>query len=383
MTTQDKRKTIPISCGCSPSPMAADQPGPQEKSWQVRYLLLIGVIAIMWGIAYAGIHPATQWLVHDLFGMAPDSHLGEALAFFLYDTVKIFLLLVMMVYLIAWLRAALPLEKIRNFLVGRGRGIGYFMGAGFGAVTPFCSCSSIPLFLGFTTARIPVGVTMAFLITSPIINEIAIVLLWELLGWKFTLAYIIIGMAAGILGGFLMDMLHAERWLQPFLQKARENVPTTRTIPIHATAIVRKPGLRQRHTFAWNETRDILKRVWLWIIIGVAIGAALHGYVPETWFSNYLGEGQWWTVPLSVLVGIPLYANVTGIIPVMQSLLQKGLPVGTTLAFCMSTVAASLPEVLMLKQVMKAKLLCLFLGYLLLVFTLSGWLLNLSGGWVL
>ena len=380
---QDKRKTIPIRCDCSPSFQATDHQAPQGKSWHVHYLVFVGIAATLWGIAYAGIHPATQWLVYDLLGMAKDSHIGQSLAFFLYDTVKIFLLLVMMVYIIAWLRAAFQLEKIRSFLVGRGRVIGYFMGSGFGAVTPFCSCSSIPLFLGFTTARIPIGVTMAFLITSPIINEIAIVLLCELLGWKFTLIYILIGMLAGILGGFLMDVLHAERWLQPFLKKAQESMPPVKTIPIHATATVRKPDLRQRHIFAWNETRDILMRVWLWIIIGVAIGAALHGYVPDTWFSRYLGEGQWWTVPLSVLVGIPLYANVTGIIPIMQSLLQKGLPVGTTLAFCMSTVAASLPEILMLKQVMKAKLLCLFLGYLLLVFTLSGWLLNLFGGWIL
>ncbi|NLC24953.1 MAG: permease, partial [Oxalobacter sp.] len=287
------------------------------------------------------------------------------------------------VYIIAWLRAALSLEKIRNFLVGRGRAAGYFMGSGFGAVTPFCSCSSIPLFLGFTTARIPVGVSMAFLITSPIINEIAIVLLWELLGWKFTLVYLLIGMLAGVLGGFLMDMVHAERWLQPFLRKAQERLPAVKTISIHATATVIKPGLRQRHTFAWHETRDIVMRVWLWIIIGVAIGAVLHGYVPETWLSHYLGKGEWWTVPFSVMVGIPLYANVTAIIPVMQSLLQKGLPVGTTLAFCMSAVAASLPEILMLKQVMKAKLLCLFLCYLLFIFTLTGWLLNLCGRWVL
>lgn len=378
-----ERKTIPIRCDCQPAIPAAHQHDPREKSWQKRYVFSVVMIAIICGIVYTGIHPASQWFVHEMLGFAPDSPLGESLVFFFYDTVKIFLLLVMMVYLIAWLRAALRLEKIRDFLAGRGRAIGYFMGSGFGAVTPFCSCSSIPLFLGFSTARIPVGVTMAFLITSPIINEIAIVVLWELLGWKFTLAYISIGVLAGILGGILMDALRAERWLQPFLKKTQETAKGQRTIPIQTSSVPIKLSMRQRHTFALNETHDIVRRVWLWVVIGVAIGAALHGFVPQRGFSQYLGEGQWWSVPVSVLLGIPLYANVTGIIPIMQSLLQKGLPVGTTLAFCMSTVAASIPEILMLKQVMQSRLLVLFIGYLLLIFTLVGWFFNFSGGWIL
>ncbi|MDL2284206.1 permease [Oxalobacter sp. OttesenSCG-928-P03] len=354
------------------------------RRWQTRYFLCIAVIAMLWALAYVFIHPAASWLVYDLLGFAAESRLGESIHFFLYDTVKIFLLLTMMVYLMAWLRATLKIEKVRDFLSGKGRGIGYLMGSGFGAVTPFCSCSSIPLFLGFSAARIPVGVTMAFLITSPVINEVAIILLWELLGWKFTLVYITIGMLAGILGGILMDNLHAERWLQPFLRQALESKPGKTAIPIQvATPAAVKTGLAERHIFAWSETSDIVRRVWIWIIAGVAAGALLHGYVPETWFVEHLGQGQWWSVPLSVMAGIPLYANVTGIIPVMQSLLTKGLPVGTTLAFCMSTVAASLPEVLMLRQVMKIRLLAFFLLYLLIIFTLTGWFFNFFGSWIL
>ena len=301
--------------------------------------------------------------------------MGDSVEFFFYDTAKILLLLVLMVYVIAWLRAGMHVERVRNYLMGKGRGVGYFLGAGFGAITPFCSCSSIPLFLGFTTARIPLGITMSFLITSPLINEIAVVLLWGLLGWKFTIIYVVVGMVAGIIGGVFMDAIRAERWLQPFLLEAMKNAPP-QAMDIQPGQVP-KIGLMERHTFAYSETSSIFRRVWLWVIVGVGLGALLHGFVPQEWFTENLGAGQWWSVPLAVAVGIPLYTNVTGIIPVMESLLLKGLPLGTTLAFCMSTVAASLPEVLMLKQVMSWKLLAVFLGMLLIIFTLVGWLFNL------
>lgn len=279
-----------------------------------------------------------------------------------------------MVYVIGWLRAGLHVEKVRDYLAGKGRGIGYILGSVFGAVTPFCSCSSIPLFLGFTMARIPLGITMSFLITSPLINEIAVVLLWGLLGWKFTVIYIAVGMCAGIIGGIFMDMIRAERWLQPFLLQALEASPSQAATTQAAQS--QRISLEERHRFAYGEMTGIFRRVWIWVIIGVGLGALLHGYVPQEWFTQNLGAGQWWSVPAAVAIGIPLYTNVTGIIPVMESLLLKGLPLGTTLAFCMSTVAASLPEVLMLKQVMRWKLLAVFLGMLLAMFTLVGWLFN-------
>ena len=224
-------------------------------------------------------------------------------------------------------------------------------------------------------ARIPLGITMAFLITSPLINEIAVVLLWGLLGWKFTLIYVSIGMLSGIIGGIIMDMIHAERWLQPFLLQALDKGDFT---PQKSEVAGNKSrmSLMDRHEFAYGEMTGVFKRVWLWVIVGVGLGALLHGFVPQEWFTENLGAGQWWSVPVAVAVGIPLYTNVTGIIPIMESLLLKGLPIGTTLAFCMSTVAASLPEVLMLKQVMRWKLLAVFLGMLLIIFTLVGWVFN-------
>lgn len=345
-------------------------PAPRPFS-AARYSLTLLAVLVAWTLLYMGIQPLAARLTFGLLGLEAGSPAGLALEFFLYDSAKILLLLVLMVYLIGWLRAGLHVEKVRDYLAGRGRGPGYFLGALFGAVTPFCSCSSIPLFLGFTMARIPLGITMAFLITSPLINEIAVVLLWGLLGWKFTLVYVLVGMLAGMLGGWLLDLLHAERWLQPFLRGMLG-------APVQAARDQRtgRPGLEERHRFAWSEMTGIFRRVWRWVIIGVGLGALLHGFVPQEWFAAHLGQGQWWSVPLSVLVGIPLYTNVTGIVPIMESLLLKGLPVGTTLAFCMSTVAASLPELLMLKQVMRWQLLALFLGLLLVIFTLVGWLFN-------
>lgn len=363
----------PRQCACR-QPVFSERPQ-RETVNKVRYFGIGIVACIVWWVVYATVVPLSQWITYDLFSLDKGTPLGDSVEFFFYDTAKILLLLVIMVYAIGWLRAALHVERVRDYLSGKGRGIGYFLGAGFGAITPFCSCSSIPLFLGFTAARIPLGITMSFLITSPLINEIAVVLLWGLLGWKFTLIYVVVGMFAGIMGGIIMDAIRAERWLQPFLLDAMNNAPV-RTAAIRAGE-VRKMGLMERHAFAYSETRAIFRRVWLWVIIGVGAGALLHGFVPQGWIMENLGAGQWWSVPLAVAVGIPLYTNVTGIIPVMESLLLKGLPLGTTLAFCMSTVAASLPEVLMLKQVMRWRLLAAFMGMLLVLFTLVGWLFNM------
>lgn len=323
-------------------------------------------------------------LVYDTLALAKGTKLADALHFFIEDTSKIFVLLLVMIYVIALLRASLRVEKVRDFLVGKHRALGYALGSGFGAITPFCSCSSIPLFLGFTSAGIPVGITMAFLLTSPLINEVAVMLLLSLLGWQFTLLYIVVGMSVGILGGAFLDMIRAERWLQPFAAKALQQAQiqqsqiaqTSVTAADLPAATSARMSWSQRHRFAKDETLDILLRVWKWVFIGVGLGAALHGYVPDGWLASNLGSGQWWTVPAAVLMGIPLYSNATGVIPVIESLLLKGLPVGTTLAFCMSTVAASFPEFILLKQVMQWRLLATVFGMLLLAFTLVGWIFN-------
>jgi len=313
-----------------------------------------------------------DWLAYSVMGFVPESRLGGSVHFFIEDTTKIFFLLVVMIYGIALIRASLNVERIRDFLAGKNRFFGYVMGSIFGAVTPFCSCSSIPVFLGFTSAGIPVGITMSFLLTSPLINEVAVLLLLSLVGWKISTIYVFIGMAVGIVGGIFLDLIRAERLLQPFALKAYQTakVPDSDTKPNSSLSIA------ERHEFAKNELLEILERVWKWVFIGVALGAILHGFVPETWFAENLGSGRWWSVPLAVLAGIPLYSNATGVIPVMESLIVKGLPLGTTLAFCMSTVAASFPEFILLKQVMTWKLLAIIFVVLLTSFTIVGWLVN-------
>ncbi len=311
------------------------------------------------------------WLIYNVIGLSPDSRLGQAAHFFVEDVSKIFFLLIVMIYGIALLRASLNIEKVRDFLAGKNRWLGYGLGSVFGAITPFCSCSSIPVFLGFTSAGIPLGTTMAFLITSPLINEVAVLLLLSLVGWKITLLYVVLGLAVGIISGFILTLLKAERWLQPFVQRAAQTPQRTNTEQTPAPL-----RLKDRHVFAYRETKEIFSRVWLWVFIGVGLGAALHGFVPAGWLEARLGDGQWWSVPGAVLLGIPLYSNATGVIPVMEGLLNQGVPLGTTMAFCMSTVAASFPEFVLLKQVMRWQLLLILLALLLLAFTLIGWLLN-------
>jgi uncharacterized protein len=325
-------------------------------------------------------------ILYDWLGMDPSTRLSGALHFFIEDVSKIFALLLVMIYIIALLRASLRVEKVKDWLEGRARATGYVMASAFGAITPFCSCSSIPVFLGFSSAGIPVGITMAFLITSPLINEVAVLLLVSLLGWKFTLLYVAVGMLVGIAGGVFLDLVHAERWLQSFaadaLLKAQNHNGRKAETVASATQQDEPLSLTRRHEFARDEAIEIFGRVWKWVVLGVGIGAALHGYVPQGWIEQHLGAGQWWSVPAAVLLGIPLYSNATGVIPVMESLIQHGLPVGTTLAFCMSTVAASFPEFILLKQVMQWRLLAILFVMLLIAFTLIGWFFNAISFWL-
>ncbi len=316
-----------------------------------------------------------DWIVYDLLGMSAETKLGDALHFFIEDTTKIFALLFVMIYFIALVRSSLNVEFVRDYLAKKNRFVGYLLGAFFGAITPFCSCSSIPVFLGFTSAAIPLGVTMSFLITSPIINEVAVLLLLSLVGWKLTLLYVTIGFVVGITGGIFLDLIGAERWLQPFAAKAYEEAKDTASSSEKTGP--KKLTWEERREFAKNETKEIFQVVWKWIFIGIGLGAALHGFVPDGWIESNLNGASWWAVPSAVLLGIPLYSNATAVIPIMESLITKGLPIGTTLAFCMSTVAASFPEFILLKQVMQWRLLAILFVQLLLSFTIAGWALNL------
>ncbi|MEZ8291019.1 permease [Vibrio sp. 10N.237.312.B06] len=316
-----------------------------------------------------------DWLTYSIFNLEANTSMAEGVHFFIEDTSKILVLLVVLIYVISTLRASLSVDKVRQYLQGKRRGVGYFLGSLFGAITPFCSCSSIPLFMGFVSARIPIGVTIAFLITSPLINEVVIIMLGSVLGLKFTIMYIVIGMSLGIFAGFVLDAFKVHRWLQPFLAEAYQKANELDEQP--QTSIESTPmTFKQRHEFAVNETSTIFKRIWIWVFVGVGIGAFIHGFVPADWFEQNLAHGRWWTVPLATLSAIPIYTNATGIVPIMASLIDKGMPLGTTLAFCMGAVAVSLPEFMMLKQVMQYRLLGVIAGYLLVAISITGWLFN-------
>jgi hypothetical protein len=315
-------------------------------------------------------HLAT-WLTYDVFSLEKGTKLADAVHFFIEDATKIFFLLALMIYIIGFARSYVSPEKVRLWLTGKSRFTGYVLAALLGAVTPFCSCSSVPLFIAFLSVGIPLGVTMAFLITSPLVNEVAVVLLGNALGLKFTIAYVGSGIALGILGGAVIDALKLNKWVEPYVWDIKMPTPAT---PEEAA------GFAWREKYARGEAIDIIKRVWLYVLIGVGLGAGLHGYVPKEWFLENAGPDNPFAVPLAVLMGIPLYSNATGIIPVAEVLLNKGVPVGTILAFIMSIVAISLPELLILRKVLKPQMLVFFVAFLFIAFVGVGYSFNFIFG---
>jgi uncharacterized membrane protein YraQ (UPF0718 family) len=307
-------------------------------------------------------------IAYSLLGLSPDSAAGAALQFFVMDVAKIFALLVIVIYIMGLLRALVSPERVREFVRGRPDWQARGMAVGLGAVTPFCSCSSVPLFIGFVEAGIPLGVTFSFLIASPMINEVAAVLLIGILGWKLALLYIGAGLVVAWFGGIIMQRFKPERWVEAYVWK----------IHMGEAAVVRPDtSLRGRHRFAVAEVKEILRRIWKWVFIGIGVGALFHGFVPADWVVEHLGDGQWLAVPAAVLVGIPLYSNATGVIPVAEAMLGKGVAVGTVLALMMSIAALSVPEMLILRKVIRWQALALFAGVLAVSFILVGWGFNL------
>jgi uncharacterized membrane protein YraQ (UPF0718 family) len=307
-------------------------------------------------------------VAYSLLGLNPNSAAGAALQFFVMDVAKIFALLVVIIYLMGLLRALVSPERVREFVRGRPDWQARSMAVGLGAVTPFCSCSSVPLFIGFVEAGIPLGVTFSFLIASPMINEVAVVLLIGILGWKLALLYLGAGLIVAWFGGIIMQRFKPERWVEDYVW----------TIQMGEMAAQRPDtSLRGRHHFAVAEVREILRRIWKWVLIGIGVGALFHGVVPTQWVVDHLGAGQWLAVPGAVLVGIPLYSNATGVIPVAEAMLGKGVAVGTVLALMMSIAALSVPEMLILRKVIRWPALALFASVLGLSFVLVGWTFNL------
>ncbi|NOX45395.1 MAG: permease [Chlorobi bacterium] len=313
-----------------------------------------------------------DWLVFNIFGMEEGKHLTEALNFFFYDTIKILLLLFVIIFLMGIVNSYFPIDKVRNYLSHKKLyGFEYLMASLFGVVTPFCSCSSVPLFMGFVQGGIPLGVTFAFLVTSPLVNEVAVGLFVGLFGVKTTIIYVVSGILLGTISGAILQKLKLERHLTPWVKDVMANAQREQNV-FHEE----KQSFMQRLPVIWNEVIRILKGVVLYVIIGIAIGGLMHGYVPEGFFEQYMGKDNFFAVPMATILAVPMYSNASGILPVAQVLVAKGIPIGTAIAFMMGVVGLSFPEAMLLKKVMTFKLIGIFFGVVTLCIIISGYLFN-------
>ena len=314
-----------------------------------------------------------DWLVYTLFGLSSDSHWGNALNFFLYDSIKITILLFVISALMGIVNAYFPIDRLRYYLTSRNLyGLEYLLASVFGAITPFCSCSSIPLFIGFVKGGIPLGVTFAFLITSPLVNEVAVAMFAGMFGWKITGIYVASGILMGVLGGWMLGRMKLDRLLTPWVREiqAQSVSETERWNAENVPFLKRLPDILHD---AWG----IVRGVFVYILIGIGIGAAVHGFVPDAFFARWMGADNWFAVPMSVVLAVPMYANAAGIVPVVQVFVTKGIPIGTALAFMMAVVGLSVPEATLLKKVMTWRLIGIFFGVTAVIIILLGYLFNI------
>lgn len=323
------------------------------RRWPRRQPLAFLVVAVAaWWVLYRSLVPASEAVVAAL-PVARDSHLGGALQFFFYDTPKVLLLLAGIVFIMGLVNSYFTPERTRALLAGRREGLANVMAASLGVVTPFCSCSAVPLFIGFVQAGVPLGVTFSFLIAAPMVNEVALTLLFGLFGWRIALLYMAMGLAVAIVAGWIIGRLRMEAHLEDWVRDIPRGVVTVGDETI---------SLAERVDAGFSAVRDIVGRVWPYILAGIAIGAGIHGYVPEEFMASFMGKEAWWSVPAAVILGVPMYTNAAGVLPIVQALLAKGAALGTVLAFMMSVIALSLPEMVILRKVLKPRLIATFIA---------------------
>jgi uncharacterized membrane protein YraQ (UPF0718 family) len=337
------------------------------KSWPNRQpLVFIGLAAVIWLALYQTLDPAAEALVAAL-PVDRVSHLGGALQFFFYDTPKVLMLLTGVVFVMGMVNSYFTPERTRALLAGRSEGVANVMAASLGIVTPFCSCSAVPLFIGFVQAGVPLGVTFSFLISAPMVNEVALTLLFGMFGWKVALLYLGLGLSVAIVAGWVIGRLkmeaHLEDWVRDMPKMSAE---------FEAAGM----SLGERLEGGFAAVREIVGKVWPYILVGIALGALIHGYVPEDFMASFMGREAWWSVPLAVVIGVPMYTNAAGVIPIVQALLAKGAALGTVLAFMMSVIALSLPEMIILRKVLKPRLIATFVGVVATGILVVGYVFN-------
>ena len=368
MPLQELKPPQDAACACGQAAIAESAGSPSRSPVLSLKEIGLGLACLTtWWLVYERLPDLARFLALDLFKLAPGSRLAEAVEFFLYDTPKVLMLLAMVVFGVGVIRSFFTPERTRRMLAGKRESAGNVLAALLGIVTPFCSCSAVPLFIGFVTAGVPLGVTFSFLISAPMVNEIAVILLYGLLGWKVAAIYMGTGLFVAMVAGWVIGRLGMEKHIEEWVRQIRAEA---------GEAEADRQTWRDRIRYGLEAVRDILGRVWKWVILGIAVGAGIHGYVPEGFLAQIMGREAWWSVPAAVVIGIPMYSNAAGIVPVVQALLEKGAALGTVLAFMMSVIALSLPEAIILRKVLRPRLIAVFFGVVGLGIVLVGYLFN-------
>ncbi|CCO23469.1 permease [Maridesulfovibrio hydrothermalis] len=353
-------------CACEAKPKAEEVPPSFFLTGKPLWgAMIVGLVC--WYALYSQLLPFSKYATFDLLGLTPGTHLGEAVQFFIYDTPKVLMLLGVVVFGIGVIRSYVTVEWTRKVLAGRRESAGNVMAALLGVVTPFCSCSAVPLFIGFVAGGVPLGVTFSFLISAPMVNEVALVLLYGLMGWKVATLYFVTGVSIAIVAGWVIGRLKMEKYVESWVTLATAD----------KSVVPSGMNIEQRVMFGIDSVKDIVGKVWLYVVLGIAAGAAIHGYVPEDMMASIMGKGVWWAVPVSVLLGIPMYTNAAGVIPIVDALLGKGAALGTVLAFMMSVIALSFPEMVILRKVLKPRLIAVFVGVVACGILMVGYLFNM------
>jgi uncharacterized protein len=329
--------------------------------------ILTSLLLPVWFLIYHFLKPVTDWLISVTPGLTAGSHFTEALRFFIFEVPKVLLLLVLIIFLVGIVRSYFSPEKTRKILEGKPLFVGNVLASLLGIVTPFCSCSAIPLFLGFVEAGIPIGVTFSFLIASPMINEVAVVLLFGMFGWETAVIYVVAGLIIAITAGWVIGKLNLRHWVQDWVYQSRFG---------NSDDDGEKLQFSDRIHYGFNAVKEIVGKVWIYVVLGIAVGAAAHGYVPQEYMASLMGKSAWYSVPLSVIIGVPLYSNAAGIIPIVSVLIEKGASLGTALAFMMAVIGLSLPEMIILKKVLKLPFILTFAGIMAIGIMIVGYLFN-------
>lgn len=344
-----------------------NQSSPTIGKFQLLRMVVFGLFGLLaWGLVYQNLAPISIWFTYRVLPLEKATHLAAAVEFFVFETPKVLMLLALVVFVVGIIRTFFTPERTRAMLAGKNVLAGNILASLLGIVTPFCSCSAVPLFIGFVTAGVPLGVTFSFLVAAPMVNEVALVLLFGLFGWKVAGLYLATGLLVAMVSGWIMGLLKMEKHIEAWVFDLPGNMD--RTTP--------ETTWSSRIRTAWDAVRDIVGRVWVYVLLGLAVGAGIHGYVPENFMASLMGKDAWWAVPVAVLLGVPMYSNAAGIIPIVQALLGKGAALGTVLAFMMSVIALSLPEAIILRKVLKPRLIATFFAVVACGILLVGYLFN-------